>query len=416
MTQPDEQTDIEADPALSSEALRERMIAELIESGFLTDPAIEAAFRAVPREMFAPAGTPAELPYAIHDALRTRFADDGKTLSSLSAPVMHAGNLAQAQIQEGQRVLEIGSGGPNAAMLAHLVGSKGTVVSVDIDEGVTARTRAGLEQIGLADRVEVITADAAEPLGRGVFDRIMVTVSPWSLPQTWVDQLAPDGILVVPLQIAPGMQRIIGFRKTAGCLVSESTVPGGFVPLQGAGLFNPPSAQLTGPSGKPVTFTFPGAQVPEQFAVSDAVLTSEPVEAWSGVTYENGTIWLDLLTYLLVQPGACAMAAEDPTDRGSDRSFYPALVEGASFAALHHRPATETTVEVGAIGKGPDATRLTRRLANAIARYGADHRSTEPLFKWWHKGTEPTDAPGTLTVLPRPHGILTISWPVAGRP
>lgn len=184
VTQTDARTTSQAGTTSSSEALRERMIAELTESGVLTDPAFAGAFRAVPREVFAPAGTPAELPYAIHDALRTRFAHDGRALSSLSAPVLHAGNLAQAEIQEGQRVLEIGSGGPNAAMLAHLVGPTGTVVSVDIDEGVTARTRAGLEQIGLADRVEVVTADAAEHLGRGVFDRIMVTVSPWSLPPT----------------------------------------------------------------------------------------------------------------------------------------------------------------------------------------------------------------------------------------
>ncbi|MFD7307709.1 methyltransferase, FxLD system [Promicromonospora sp. NPDC059942] len=415
MTQTDAQTGIEAEPSVSPEDLRERMIAELVESGVLSDPRIEAAFRAVPREVFAPAGTPPEMSYATDDALRTRFADNGRALSSLSAPTMHAGNLAQAQIEDGQRVLEIGSGGPNAAMLAHLVGPTGQVVSVDIDEGVTARTRTGLAQLGLTDRVEVVTADAAEPLGRGVFDRIMVTVSPWSLPGTWVEQLAPDGILVVPLQVAPGLQRIIGFRKKDGRLVSESTVPGGFVPLQGAGLFNPASAQLTGPSGKPVTFRFPGNEIPEWFGVSDDVLASDPVEAWSGVIYRNRTIWLDVLTYLLVQPGACAMEAEDATDRGSDMSFYPALVDGASFAALHRRPASETSVEVGAIGKGPDAARLTKRLADLVARFGAHHRGTEPLFQWWPTGTEPDDVPPSVTVLPRPHGTLTISWAVAGR-
>lgn len=392
-----------------SGVLREQMIAELVESGVLRDPAIEAAFRAVPREVFAPADTPADRPYAIYDALLTRFSDDGKALSSLSAPTMHAGNLAQARIQEGQRVLEIGSGGPNAAMLAHLVGPTGTVVSVDIDEGVTTRTRTGLEHLGLTNRVEVVAADAAEPLGRGVFDRILVTVSPWSLPRTWIDQLAPDGVLVVPLQIAPGLQRIVGFRKQDGRLVSESTVPGGFVPLQGAGLFTPPSVQRTGPSGKPVTFTFADA-VPEGFAVSDDVLASDPVEAWSGVTYENGTIWLDLLTYLLVQPEACAMTAEDPADRGSDSSFYPALVDDASFAALHRRPATDTTVEVGAIGKGPAAARLTRRLAETIARYGAEHRGTEPVYQWWPGSVDPDEIQPATVVLPRPHGTLTISW------
>ncbi|GGM36244.1 hypothetical protein GCM10010102_34560 [Promicromonospora citrea] len=307
-------------------------------------------------------------------------------------------------------MLEIGSGGPNAAMLAHLVGPTGTVVSVDIDKGVATRTRTGLELLGLTKSVEVVTADASEPLGRGVFDRIMVTVSPWSLPETWVEQLAPDGILVVPLQIAPGLRRIIGFRKKDGRLVTESTVPGGFVPLQGSGLFNPASALLTGPSGKPVAFKFPGSEVPERFGVSDDVLATDPIDAWSGVIYKNRTIWLDLLTYLLIQPGACAMEAEEPADRGSDMSFYPALVDGTSFAALHRRPASESTVEVGAIGKGPDATRLTKRLADTIAHYGARHRGAEPLFQWWPTGTDPGDVPPSVAVLPRPHGTLTIGW------
>lgn len=88
-----------------------------------------------------------------------------------------AGNLRQARVKPGMRVLEIGSGGPNAAMLAHLVGPDGEVVTVDIDESITARTTVGLERLGLTDRIEVITADAGRPLGRGVFDRIMVTVS-----------------------------------------------------------------------------------------------------------------------------------------------------------------------------------------------------------------------------------------------
>jgi protein-L-isoaspartate(D-aspartate) O-methyltransferase len=178
-------------------------------------------------------------------------------------------------------------------------------------------------------------------------------------------------------------------------------------------LFDPPSAQLTGPSGKPVTFKFPGNEIPESFDVSDDVLASDPTEAWSGVIYKNRTIWLDLLTYLLIQPDACAMEAEDPADRGSDMSFYPALVDGASFAALHRRPATETTLEVGAIGKGPNANRLTRRLADTIARYGADHRGAEPLFQWWPADAEP-DVPPSVTVLSRPHGTLTISWPLTG--
>ncbi|WP_125777258.1 hypothetical protein [Antribacter gilvus] len=71
-----------------SATLREQLITDLIESGVLTDRRIEAAFRAVPREVFAPPGTPLALPYALHDVVLTRFTEDGTLVSSLSAPYM----------------------------------------------------------------------------------------------------------------------------------------------------------------------------------------------------------------------------------------------------------------------------------------------------------------------------------------
>jgi protein-L-isoaspartate(D-aspartate) O-methyltransferase len=390
MTQPDlAQTELDDAPpsaAPSAEALREQMVKELIEEGELDDPAIQSAFRAVPRDVFAPPGTPTELAYAVHDALRTRFSVDGRALSSLSAPFMQAGNLRQSRVEPGMRVLEIGSGGPNAAMLAHLVGPDGEVVTVDIDESVTARTTAGLERLGLTDRVEVITADAGRHLGRGVFDRIMVTVSPWTIPQVWLEQLAPDGVLVVPLQIAPGLQRIIGFRYQDGHLISESTVPGGFVPLQGANRYEPPAVELTGPSGNLVTFRF-ADQIPDDFAVTDDVLAAAHAEAWSGVIYPSRTIWLDLLTWVLIQPGGCSMEAKEPTDRGTEKSFYPAITEQGSFAALAWRPLCDgNDLEIGAVGKGPVAGALTTRLAEAIRTYGAEHRAFDPIFEWWPDG------------------------------
>ncbi|WP_125777289.1 methyltransferase, FxLD system [Antribacter gilvus] len=340
----------------------------------------------------------------------TRCRDDTPVVRS----TRHAANLAQARVEPGHRVLEIGSGGPLASMLAHLVGPDGQVVTVDIDDGVTARVRAGLERLGLTDRVEVVTADAAHHLGRGTFDRIMVTVSPWAIPRSWLEQLAPDGVLVVPLRVAPGMQRVIGFRHENGHLVSESVVGGGFVFLQGVDQFDPPSVDLTGPSGHRVTFRFSG-QVPEDFAVSDDVLASTAVDAWSGAAYASGELWLDLLTWTLVQPGGCAMEVVVPTDRGAVDSFYPALVDGSSFASVAHRSLPDGTLEIGAVGKGPEAARLTARLAESLRVYDTEHRGVEPLFQWWPADHPPSDLAPGVTVLPRPHGTLTITWLPAGR-
>ena len=62
---------------------------------------------------------------------------DGVSVSSSSQPAIMAVMLEQLAVQPGQRVLEIGAGtGYNAALLAHLVGPTGQVITVDIDAGI----------------------------------------------------------------------------------------------------------------------------------------------------------------------------------------------------------------------------------------------------------------------------------------
>lgn len=404
----------------SSQELRERMVAELIESGVLTDARIEEAFRAVPRERFCPPGTPLEAPYAIHDVVHTRKDTDGITLSSLSAPYMQAGNLQQLSPEPGTRVLEIGSGGPMAAMLAHLVGPSGQVVTVDIDQSVTDRARAGLDALDLPGDVEVVTADAGLPLGRGVFDRIIVTVAAWTIPPAWLDQLAPGGVLVVPLRLAPGMQRILAFVRDGDHLRAGSVVLGGFVFMQGTHQHTPPAIDLTGPSSGKVTFSF-AEQIPDGFAVTDTVLASDPVEAWSEVTYRNNVVWVDILAWILLQPGGCSITAENTTDLGHARAFFPGLTDGASYAAICWRPHSDLDghVQVGAVGKGLAAQELCDRLRDALQQYDHYHRGTDPVYRYWPGRFDPPAEPAighaVRNVLPRPHGVLTIDWP-AHRP
>lgn len=110
--------------------------------------------------------------------------------------------LEAARIQAGHRVLEIGSGGYNAALLAQLVGPTCHVTTLDIDPAVTDRALRFLPQAGY-DHVSVVTADA-EHLSAGVvpdggFDAIVVTVDTWDLP--WIDALAEGGSLVAPLRL-----------------------------------------------------------------------------------------------------------------------------------------------------------------------------------------------------------------------
>ena len=50
----------------------------------------------------------------------------------------------------------------------------------------------------------------------------------------WVDQLRPDGLLVLPLQVGPGMYSVALRKLSGGTLISESLSPCGFIRLRGA--------------------------------------------------------------------------------------------------------------------------------------------------------------------------------------
>jgi len=113
--------------------LRQEMADGLVAEGWITSPHVEAAFRAVPRHLFTPPGTPLETAYNGHRAPVLKTGADGVNLSSVSGPWLQAKMIAQAGIGPGMRVLEIGSAGYNAALLATVTGEQ--VVTVDIDVG-----------------------------------------------------------------------------------------------------------------------------------------------------------------------------------------------------------------------------------------------------------------------------------------
>ena len=102
-------------------------------------------------------------------------------ISSVSAAYIQARMLEQAESQPGMTVLEVGSGGLNAAYIAEIVGEKGHVVSVDIDPEVTDRAARLLDDTGYTGRVAVTAVDAAHGVPDGPFDAIIVTVGAWDI-------------------------------------------------------------------------------------------------------------------------------------------------------------------------------------------------------------------------------------------
>jgi protein-L-isoaspartate(D-aspartate) O-methyltransferase len=212
---------------------RKALVEELKKQDGLLDPALEAAFLAVPRHLFLPAET-LEKAYA-DDAIAIKRDSDGAVLSSSSQPSMMALMLRQLRLRKGDNVLEIGAGtGYNAAIMQHLVGEKGAITSVELDNQLAEQAIINLQRLQLGDVVTIVNADGA--LGyapHASYDRIIATVSLWDIPTNWTKQLKTDGILVAPIWLE-SMQVSGSFViQPDGTLYSRLNIPCGFVPLRG---------------------------------------------------------------------------------------------------------------------------------------------------------------------------------------
>jgi protein-L-isoaspartate(D-aspartate) O-methyltransferase len=218
-----------------AEELRAAMVRELRELGAIRSDRVATAFEAVPRHLFAP-GETLERAYAHLGTTMPKRDADGLLLSVLSAPDIQAMMLEPAGIEPGMRVLEIGSGGVNAALIAELTAPSGEVTTVDIDPEITNRTRACLDVAGYG-QVRVVLADAEHGVPGGApYDRILITAGAWDVAPAWISQLAPGGRLVVPLRIR-GLTRTVTFEHDpdGDGLVSRHYQLAAFVPLQGHG-------------------------------------------------------------------------------------------------------------------------------------------------------------------------------------
>jgi protein-L-isoaspartate(D-aspartate) O-methyltransferase len=283
-----------ATPTADPELLRRRLVSHLRDIGKIRSPRVAAAFRAVPRHLFVP-HLPVEAAYE-DDVIFTK-ARQGVSVSALPSPSISADLLEVLDAQPGHAVLEIGAGtGYNAALVAELVGSRGRVVTIDIDQDIVDAAVASLAAVEALDRVQVHCGDggfgwAAE----APYDRVLVTVGAWDVPPAWVDQLVLGGRLVVPLEIND-VHKLITFERRPDELASIDVRECRFVRMRGA--FAGPEHQLPlAPTGLYLSTTRPDP-AHERVAAAVAarpVATEElPVELAQEELLSSFRLWLAL--------------------------------------------------------------------------------------------------------------------------
>lgn len=166
------------------------MVAEQLRGRGIASERVLAAMAAIPRDLFVPPGVR-------EDA----YADEALPIGvgqTISQPYMVARMTELLDAQPGDRILEIGTGsGYQAAILAWL-GARVTTLERHAPLISTARTQ--LEELGLADQVEIRLADGSlgDPQG-APWDGIIVTAAAPAIPDPLREQLAHGAHLVIPV-------------------------------------------------------------------------------------------------------------------------------------------------------------------------------------------------------------------------
>jgi len=147
------------------------------------------------------------------------------------------------RLEVGHKVLEVGAGsGWHAATIAEIVAPNdaprsewGHVYTVEIIKDLAEFARRNIMRAGYGDRVTIICADGSMGYAeKAPYDRILVTAAAPEIPKPLIEQLKPNGIMLIPVGGTYLFQSLVKATKGVDGKIKRENLGGvAFVPLTG---------------------------------------------------------------------------------------------------------------------------------------------------------------------------------------
>jgi protein-L-isoaspartate(D-aspartate) O-methyltransferase len=206
------------------QAEREELVERAVIDEGIEDPETIEAMRAVPRHEFVP-----------EEQIRRAYLNTPLPIGhgqTISQPYIVAYMTAVLELEEGDRVLEVGTGsGYQAAVLAEIVDE---VYTIEIIEPLAESARERLRRLGY-ENVQVVQGDGYFGLPEEApFDAIIVTAAPGHVPSPLVEQLDRGGRMIIPVGPVFSVQTLVLLERLQdGSTRTEQLLPVRFVPMTG---------------------------------------------------------------------------------------------------------------------------------------------------------------------------------------
>jgi protein-L-isoaspartate(D-aspartate) O-methyltransferase len=203
---------------------REAMVEGQLRRRGIAEQAILDAFRQVPREAFI-SGEYAHLAYGDHPV-------PIEAEQTISQPYIVALMIQAAAINPGDAVLEVGAGSGYAAAVISRIADR--VIGIERQHDLVEVARERLKRLGY-DNVEIVEGDGTRGCREHApFDAILAAASGSHVPRALLEQLVPDGRIVMPMGEPGAVQELIKVTKQEdGILRQENLGAVRFVPLIG---------------------------------------------------------------------------------------------------------------------------------------------------------------------------------------